>query len=218
MIVAARHTYGAALEGVGGRLGTLYDILFDDQSWKIRHLVVSIDRWFYGRQVLVDPGVAEHGEWEYRRVRVRMTRDEIRHCPPAETDLPVSRRHDIDAGRLLVWEAYWAGGLDASAAPAGDPHLRSTKELTGLHIHCTDGMLGHVDDFAIDDGAWTISRLVVETRNWWPGKRVLLEPSAIHAIHWEDGQIYLALPRHAVVTRPAYQGAARIDKSLAGTA
>jgi sporulation protein YlmC with PRC-barrel domain len=218
MLIAARQTYGAALEGISGRLGSLYDILFDDQSWKVRHLVVSIDRWFYGRQVLVDPPMVDHAEWGERKLAVRMTREQIRHCPRAETDLPVSRSRDMDAARILVWEAYWTGALDTSAEPAGDPHLRSTKVLTGLHIHCADGMLGHVDDFVVDDHAWTICRLVVETRNWWPGRRVLIEPSAIESIHWQDGEIYLTLPRSAVLNRPAYEETAVIEDSFAGTA
>ena len=119
---------------------------------------------------------------------------------------------------------FWFGrligpaALDASVEPAGDPHLRSTKVLTGLHIHCTDGMLGHVDDFLVDDRAWTISRLVVETRNWWPGRRVLVEPSVIKSIHWEDGEVYLTLPRSTVFNRPAYEGTGASEQSLAGTA
>ena len=217
-MVAARHAYGAVLEGVHGRVGTLYDILFDDQSWKVRHLVVSIDRWFYGRQVLVDPQVVDRAEWQERKLFVPLSREQIHRCPRAETDLPVSHRHNLDAARILVWEAYWTGDIETSGQRQGDPHLRSTKGLTGLHIHCTDGMLGHVDDFVVDDRVWTISGLVVETRNWWPGKRVLVEPSAIDSIHWEDGAIYLALPRNAVFSRAAYQTTGAVDKSLAGTA
>ncbi len=41
---------------------------------------------------------------------------------------------------------------------------------------CPDGRLGHLEDFVIDDLAWSIRSLVVDTRNWWPGKRVLIEP------------------------------------------
>jgi sporulation protein YlmC with PRC-barrel domain len=217
MLVAARHTYGAILEGPHGRLGTLYDILFDDQSLKVRHLVVSIDRWFYGRQVLVDPQVVERANWPERKMAARLTSGEIHQMPRAETDLPVARRHDMDAARILVWEAYWTGDVDTSVHSDGDPHLRSTKTLTGLHIHCTDGMLGHVDDFVIDDQTWTVCRLVVETRNWWPGKRVLVEPSAIESIHWEDGEVYLTLPRDTIFSRPAYDGSDAIEESLVET-
>jgi len=31
--------------------------------------------------------------------------------------------------------------------------------------------MGHLDDFIIDDETWTIRYVVVDTRNWWPGKK-----------------------------------------------
>jgi hypothetical protein len=31
------------------------------------------------------------------------------------------------------------------------PHLRSTQEVTGYDIHATDGDIGEVEDFIIDD-------------------------------------------------------------------
>ena len=102
--------------------------------------------------------------------------------PGPDTDLPVARRKARQAAQVLVWEAYWTGVLDNPVGvEEGDSHLRSTKVLNGLHIHCTNGMFGHVDDFVFDDETWTIRYLVVETRNWWPGKHVLVEPSSIRS-------------------------------------
>jgi uncharacterized protein YrrD len=212
MLISTRHAYGAVLEGPDGRLGALYDILFDDQSWKVRHLLVSRDRWFHGRQVLIEPDVVERADWAERKLSARMTKEQIERCPGPETDLPVARRQ---AAQVLVWEAYWTGVLDDPVAvEEGDSHLRSTKVLNGLHIHCTDGMFGHVDDFVFDDETWTIRYLVVETRNWWPGKHVLVEPSSIRSIRWEDGEIYLSLTREEVHNRPAYEGTVFVEQAL----
>jgi uncharacterized protein YrrD len=215
MLISTRHAYGAVLEGPDGRLGALYDILFDDQSWKVRHLLVSRDRWFHGRQVLVEPDVVERTNWAERKLSVRMTKEQIEHCPGPDTDLPVARQKAQQAAQVLVWEAYWTGVLDNPVAvEEGDSHLRSTKVLNGLHIHCTDGMFGHVDDFVFDDETWTIRYLVVETRNWWPGKHVLVEPSSIRSIRWEDGEIHLSLTRDEVHRRPAYEGTEFSEESL----
>jgi sporulation protein YlmC with PRC-barrel domain len=204
MLINAKHAYGTALEGSDGRVGTLYDILFDDQSWRIRHLVVSTDRWFRGRQVLLEPEVAEAVDWPDRRLQVRLTRQDVRESPSVDTDLPAARQQMLQAAQVLLWEAYWTGVLDSSTELKGDPHLRSTKMLTGLHIHCTDGPLGHVADFVIDDETWTVCDLVVDTRNWWPGKHVLVEPTLVESIHWEEREIRLALPREQLDHRPAY--------------
>ena len=218
MVTGAKYTYGASIEGTDGRAGILYDVLFNDQSWRVRYLVVSTERWFRGRQVLVEPKAVQQADWPEQRLVVGLTKDQIRRSPPADTDLPVARRRATEAARVLVWEAYWAGIPDVPDRVQGDPHLRSTKVLTGLHIHCADGLLGHVDDFIIDNESWRIRYLVVETRNWWPGKHVLVELSWIESIRWEDGEIYLTRSREEVLQQPAYDGTVPSEPSMAGTA
>ena len=193
----------------------LYDLLFDDRTWKVRHLVVSTERWFLGRQVLLDPELIEWADRPQRRLRVRLTREQVRHSPNVETDLPAARRASQAAAQVLVWEAYWANVLDTPMEPPGDPHLRSTKMLSGLHLHCIDGQLGHVDDFLIDPQTWSVRDLVVDTRNWWPGKHVLLEPTLIETISWPDREIRLSLRRDQVEHRPAYQHEAPAKEPLA---
>ncbi|MFZ3177602.1 MAG: PRC-barrel domain-containing protein, partial [Methylovirgula sp.] len=47
---------------------------------------------------------------------------------------------------------------------------------TGYHIHASDGEIGHVEDFLVADADWSIRYLVVDTKNWWLGKKVLISP------------------------------------------
>jgi sporulation protein YlmC with PRC-barrel domain len=216
MLMVAKDMYGASVEGSDGRAGTLYDLLFDDRSWKLRHLVVSMDRWFLGRQVLLDPDMIEWAAWPEQRLRARLTKEQVQHSPGVDTDLPAARRASQAAAQVLVWEAYWANVLDTPMEPPGDPHLRSTKMLSGLHLHCIDGQLGHVDDFLIDPQTWSVQDLVVDTRNWWPGKHVLVEPTLIESISWADREIRLSLRREEVEDRPAYQHKTPADEPVAG--
>jgi sporulation protein YlmC with PRC-barrel domain len=50
--------------------------------------------------------------------------------------------------------------------------LRSTQAVSGYNIYATDGEIGHVEDFIIDDRTWTIRYLIINTSNWWAGKKV----------------------------------------------
>jgi sporulation protein YlmC with PRC-barrel domain len=218
MFIAAKDLYGTALEGIDGRVGTVYDILFDDRTWKVRHLVVSLDRWFLGQQVLLDPEVIEWGDGPERRLQVRLTKQEVRQSPSVDTDLPMARRASEAAAQVLVWEAYWANVIETPGESQGDPHLRSTKMLSGLHLHCINGQLGHVEDFLIDRQTWSVRDLVVDTRNWWPGKHVLVEPALVESISWADREIRLSLPREQVEDRPAYQHATPSEDSMIGIA
>ena len=67
-----------------------------------------------------------------------------------------------------------ARSAEATAShEADDSHLRSCKAVTGYHIEATDGEIGHVEDFLVDDETWAIRYLVVDTSNWWLGHKCL---------------------------------------------
>ena len=85
-----------------------------------------------------------------------------------------------------------------------DPHLRSSNAVTGYHIHATDGDIGHVADFLIDDDTWVIRYLVVETSNWWMGHKVLIAPPWIKGVHWSDRTVTVDLDREAIKSAPPF--------------
>jgi sporulation protein YlmC with PRC-barrel domain len=87
---------------------------------------------------------------------------------------------------------------------SADVHLRSCDEVTGYDILATDGSIGEVDDFVFDDETLAIRNLVVDTRKWLPGKRVLLAPEDIDRVSWEDREVYVKLTREAVKNAPEY--------------
>lgn len=43
--------------------------------------------------------------------------------------------------------------------------LHKTSKMRGFHIVATDGEVGHVDDFLVDEN-WTVRYLVVDTRSY----------------------------------------------------
>jgi uncharacterized protein YrrD len=93
---------------------------------------------------------------------------------------------------------------EASASGRGDdPHLHSTREVTGYHIHATDGEIGHVEDFIVDDQSWAVRFLVVDTRNWLPGKKVLLSPRWITRVEWADSSVHFDFTRESVKNSPS---------------
>lgn len=94
----------------------------------------------------------------------------------------------------------------------GDPHLRSMTAVRGYHIHAADGSIGHVENFLLDDATWAIRYLIVDTRNWWPGARVLVSPYAVTSIEWGKNQIRLNVSRDQVKTSPPWDPVAVMDQ------
>lgn len=102
---------------------------------------------------------------------------------------------------------FAAGGdaRDITPEPAdGDPHLRSVSEVIGYHIHALDGEIGHVENFMVDLADWRLHYFVVDTRNWWFGKRVLISPVAVKSIDWSDRHVELDVSREKVKSSPPW--------------
>ena len=87
---------------------------------------------------------------------------------------------------------------------AWDPHLRSTHNVSGYDIQATDGEIGHVEDFVIDDETWAIRYLIIDTRNWWPGKKVLVSPQWIESVSWSQSKVVVNLSRATIKQSPEY--------------
>ncbi len=97
--------------------------------------------------------------------------------------------------------------------PDGDSHLRSIGAVTEYYIHATDGDIGHIEEFLIDDADWSIRYFVVDTRNWWPGKMVLISPRWITGINWDDSHASVDLTREQVRSSPEYDPSRALERA-----
>ena len=207
-----------------GRIGSLEDVYFDDQAWTVRYLVVDTGDWLPGRKVLISPHSVQREAQSRDAIAVDLTREQIRHAPGLENDTPVSQQFEEAHARYYGYAQYLAaaGATGAvapppsSAASAADraeleraeqaahqSHLRSSREVAGYRIEAADGALGHVEDFMVDEQRWAIAELVVDTRNWLPGKKVLVPPSAVADIDWEQRRVRVRLVRRELQQAPA---------------
>jgi hypothetical protein len=222
--------HGFALRATDGEIGSVDNFLFDDTHWAIRYLVANTGGWLYGRLVLISPIAFRSLAWHDRRVDLDLTCEQIERSPGIETDKPVSRQKEEELFRYYGYPYYWLGmgmwgvgmyptiasmsvgepiGAPATRPPAGvqpqsDSHLRSAREVTRYAIQARDGEIGHVVDFLADDTTWAIRHIVVDTRNWWPGKRVLMEPESIDLVIWEQARVVVKLTREEIRQRPEY--------------
>jgi hypothetical protein len=60
----------------------------------------------------------------------------------------------------------------------GETMLRSINGLKGFVIAAIDGEIGQCKDFLFDDRHWAIRYMVVDTRKWLPGRKVLVSEDA----------------------------------------
>ncbi len=240
MLLVASALNGYAIEASDGRIGTVSDLLFDDTTWKPRWLVVETGTWLSGRKVLLHPSTIGKADHEHRELAVTLTKQQVEASPGSYEDLPVTRQLQNTLYGYYGWDPLWGGGYFGESAGAiasplsappmfgagataeivggeimpdeGDPHLRSVADLIGYHIRATDGEVGHVENLLIDDVTWGIRYIIVDTKNWWPGKHVLLSPYAVRHISWEDQQVSVDVTQAHVKASPPWNPAEMIDQ------
>lgn len=209
------------LQATDGDIGSARDFLFDDKYWTVRYLVADTGGWLMGRSVLISPYALDPASVAESGLPVSLTKKQIEGSPSLESDQPVSRQYESHYYDYYGWPYYgfgsyaWGGYPSLQRQPPyqravdreqdWDPNLRSTTAVTGAHIQALDGEVGHVDDFIIDDQTWAIRYLVVDTKNWWPGKHVLVSPQWIDRVSWDEGKVYLNLPRERIKQAAEYK-------------
>ena len=80
--------------------------------------------------------------------------------------------------------------------------LRNLNDLQDCSIRATDGDIGTVTDFYIDDEAWVIRYLVVETGNWLSSRKVLISPISIPHPDWPGKELSVSITREQVKNSP----------------
>lgn len=209
---------GFSLQAGDGEIGHLREVWFDDRNWAVRYLVVQTGNWLTGRRVLIAPGTVSAIDTGNQSLAVGLTRRQVRDSPPMESETTVSGRYEAELHRHYGWEPYWLGdpmlmaGIPAEVPEAADEparqppesHLRSSEEIRGYHIHARDGEIGHVEDYLVDPQCRTLRYLEIDTRNWLPGKRVLIAPAWVQEIDWPTGTVHVRLERAVIQDAPEY--------------
>jgi uncharacterized protein YrrD len=229
MLRSTKALIGYHLAAAQEKIGTVDDFLFDDTAWTVRYLVANTGGWLSGRLVLISPAALQRPEWQSRVFPVDLTRKQIEESPSILSDAPLVRQKELELARHYNWPVYWAinglGGFgaapivtpiappqEAEAAADDNPHLRSTREVRGYGIHATDGNIGHVDDFIVDDDDWAVRYLVVDTRNWLPGRDVLLATDWIEEVSWPDARVVVCHSREEVKNSPEYDASTPVNR------
>ncbi len=178
-------------------------------------------------------------DWAHQRITAALTKAQVEKSPDIDTEKPVSRQHETTYYGYYGYTPYWAGAYLWGAYPypylgsgpalsaadlererrwnweakeREDPHLRSARAVTGYHIQATDGDIGHVEDFLVDDHSWAIRYMLVDTTNWWAGKKVLVAPAWIERVDWAESKV------HVTVTRAQITDQSRVRSRPAGGA
>jgi hypothetical protein len=171
--------------------------------------------------VLISPYALSSVRPASHQISVDLRKKKIEDSPSLASDEPVSGQFENSYFGYFGWPMYWSGPFPWGAYPyiardrenwnkpspaheQWDPHLRSTRTVTGYHVEASDGAIGHIDDFLVDDETWAIRYLIIDTRNWWAGRKVVVAPQWIDRVSWQDGKVFTSLSRDAIQKAPEF--------------
>ena len=216
MLRSAKDLERYVVHAAEDEIGRIHDLYFDDHQWTIRHLVISTGGWLTRHRALVPLASIRRIDDTKRIVLLSVTRDQVANGPGIDSDRPVSHQHEVELHRHYGFPYYVTAPFPLKYphrwTEPGDPHLRSAREVTGYLVREIHDDVGRVADFLVDDTSWTISYLIVDTGEWWPGKQVLVSPGWVEGIRWEGAEVVVGLSREAIRGAPAYDASRPVDR------
>lgn len=234
MLRSLKDFQGYTVEATDGEIGKVRDVYFDDETRHVRYVVASIGDWLDRHDVLISPWAFKEPTSHsfpvgLTRDQVRNS-PAVDTAQPLSRQQEIEL-HDYFGWPSYWGYVGVSNTLDpASFYPSAselrrirekvgdltrqrerdiqdhgyDPHLRSTREVAGYRVRALDGQVGHVEDFILDTDSWTIRYCVVDTRDWLPGRRVLIAASWLSHIDWAQKLIHVDLRREDIEHAPEF--------------
>lgn len=105
---SAHDISGYAIQAADDEIGSVSELLIEDDKWKIRYLVVRTGLLFAGKKALLSPEWVERISWNDRKVFVGVSTDMIRSAPDFDKSLlPLSRDYEQQLHEHYGRKSYW---------------------------------------------------------------------------------------------------------------
>jgi sporulation protein YlmC with PRC-barrel domain len=158
MLHKVKDLQGDAILAADGELGSVDDLVFDDEDWDIRYLVVNARRWVPGRKYLVSPiAIDRERTLDEGDIHVDLTREQISRTSAGAGD-----------ARLRSSAEVIGCGIEARDGAIG--------EVADLVV---DDETWEITDVLVDSRRWLPGKLLLISpeaieRIDWPEKKVHL--------------------------------------------
>lgn len=216
MLKNLKQLYGCQLEALDGPVGHVKDFYFDDRTWTVRYLIADTGTWLTNRQVLLSPHSVGKLTIQDKKLRLKLTRNQIENCPRIDQHKPVSRQYEEQYYQYYGWPGYWQGGglwgmtgvpivtspkkstkcnIETSSDQDDDLHLRSAQAVKGYNVQTKGKAIGQVIDFLIDDKSWAIRQLRVKSGHLFSHKEILIPIGRVKGISFEESTVSVGLAK-----------------------
>lgn len=89
---------------------------------------------------------------------------------------------------------------------------RSIRDILGYTILATDGEIGQVSDFLVEDTDLKLRYLIVDTGRWLPGRKVMLSTAWISSVNPDKQTVVVNVEQKRIKEAPEYSPDDVIDR------
>lgn len=217
MLRSVNELLGYGVAATDGRIGVVKDLLFNQYGWCVCHVMVDLTDLIPGKRVVLPPDSFGQPSVRDFSFPVNLSCEELKNCPTLEIDETAYREYVEELHLHFGWEPCWrcpsvGPEWEQEKEPEEDMQMRSSREIMSYGVEATDGSIGHVEDLILDDSEWVIRYVVVHTRNWLPGRKVLIAPGWIIRIGWNELKVYVSHTRQEVEESPVFNPSEPVNR------
>ncbi len=233
MLRHANALVGYDLKTSSGESGKVVAVFFDEDSWKLRYLVVEGGKWLSYRNVLLSLEVIESIDDDNENIFVSVDGKSVIESPDLKTELPIAREAELLLAKYWNWAPYWKKemlppyinrNISAEAnekskeatekSAQKESRLRSIEEVTGYSVHACDSGAGHVNSLIYEDAEHAIRYILVDTRKWFGGREVLVPVEKIERVSWSSSEFVLELAAEQIKSAPECESLASVSNEF----
>jgi sporulation protein YlmC with PRC-barrel domain len=191
---------GYTINAKDGRIGKVNAFYFDDLSWTILYFVVETELMLPEREIFIPIAALDTIDWNSRIFHVNLAIKQIKNSLYFGTGKMLSAKAEKKKQNIIQ-------------QLQNDSHLCCTNKIKGYRIFASDGEIGYLEDYIVDDDKWDLSFLIVETLNCLPGRKVLILSRWINRIERDELKVYLNLSQESVKNIPEFDPSQPIVKN-----
>jgi len=118
------------IEAIDGGMGHVGGLLFDEETWAIRYVIVETSNWWVGHQVLIAPRWIQEINWSDAAITIDLSRQAVKDAPAYDSSLPITREHEMNLHQHHGRAGHWA-----EEAPMENPEFHVVKAASSKPIH-----------------------------------------------------------------------------------
>lgn len=200
--------------------GKITDFHFDDLFWRIRHIGIKagghnkinfivVSRYQTGDQQSDPEFFPLYKPLNYNedgKARMELKRwNEFSQTPVYQAG-PLVKIRQGNFNEQHIYEAY----KNVSSSDEKDyqylrAHIREIRAIIKSDLICSNGKAGWIKDVIIETNNWKIRYLVVQASDGNRSEKdILISPTWIKKIEWQNNDVYLNVNKNAILDSPAY--------------